>query len=366
MKKEEDKQIPATMYVTHIPENVKFSEHFSSLMLSSDFMATAMEVSALSLLTGIAWVYKIQVEHSKTLFEVAIAMWSLSLFKRIYNNYLEAVYCTYPKNRTQPVKEHALKAKKDLAGRDKEQLEILVAQDRLNFISRFCLDLFIYFMIPGFYLAEYSQPCTLVRKVLQLLLNHYFMSFSMYWFHRAQHKNPWFWKNIHSLHHWAKYPVSRTTYQDHWLDNFGMAVTGHIYAQILFPLDGHMFWFSRIVRVCESLEKHSGITGNFNLAYAAQQWLPFAAMPYHHDWHHEGYKGGNFSFAALGGIWDQLFGTRRTGRVPQPLNKTFAGSKNEDQVQFLDTSFFDGPYTCFIPIAAITVIVFLKVSMGHI
>ena len=368
MEKEENANIPSRVYVTYIPGNVKFSEHFSCLMLSSDRLATAMEVSALSFLTGIAWFYEIRVEHSMSLLEVAIAMCVLSLFKRVYNNYLEAIFCAYPENRTQSVKDHALKNEKDLAGRDKDQLAILVTQDRLNFISRFCLDLLVYFMIPGFYLEMYPQPCSFLGRILQLLLNHYFMSFSMYWFHRAQHKNPWFWKNIHSLHHWAKHPISRTTYQDHWLDNFGMATTGHIFAQILFPLDGYMFWFSRIIRVCESLEKHSGVTGIFTLAYSAQQWLPFAEMPYHHDLHHEGFKGGNYSFAALGGIWDEIFGTRIVGRVPEPLSKNSTAMKNGNlDLSFtLNTRFFDGPYTCFIPIIGITGIVFLKLSMGII
>ena len=72
----------------------------------------------------------------------------------------------------------------------------------------------------------------------------------MYWMHRALHVNPWLWRNIHSIHHWAKHPLSRsifcpcfpvnfnpfpphrTTYQDHWFDNFGNAIVGHFFAQV--------------------------------------------------------------------------------------------------------------------------------------
>ena len=32
----------------------------------------------------------------------------------------------------------------------------------------------------------------------------------MYWMHRALHVNPWLWRNIHSIHHWAKHPLSRS------------------------------------------------------------------------------------------------------------------------------------------------------------
>ena len=35
------------------------------------------------------------------------------------------------------------------------------------------------------------------------------------------HVVPWLWDKIHSYHHWAKHPLSRNTYDDHWLDNLG-------------------------------------------------------------------------------------------------------------------------------------------------
>ena len=79
------------------------------------------------------------------------------------------------------------------------------------------------------------------------------------------------WRNIHSVHHWAKHPLSRTTYQDHWLDNFANALVGHFAAGILVPLDRTTFWLSRLVRVCESLEKHSGVSCAFNLVHTAQR-----------------------------------------------------------------------------------------------
>ena len=37
------------------------------------------------------------------------------------------------------------------------------------------------------------------------------MSFGMYWAHRALHEVPYLWKNVHSIHHWAKHPLSRNT-----------------------------------------------------------------------------------------------------------------------------------------------------------
>lgn len=31
-----------------------------------------------------------------------------------------------------------------------------------------------------------------------------------------------------------------------------------------------------------------GVSCGFNLAHQMQRFLPFAQMPHHHDWHHEG------------------------------------------------------------------------------
>jgi len=150
---------------------------------------------------------------------------------------------------------------------------------------------------------------------------------------------PFLWRRIHVIHHWARHPLSRNTYQDHWLDNFGdapgeacrppdsprvdprlpgavgNAVVGEVAAQILLPIDGPFFVVSRLFRIMESLEKHAGVCGATNLAHSAQRWLPYAQMPHHHDWHHEGHKSCNFTFAALGGVWDCWFGTRKTGRA---------------------------------------------------
>ena len=130
-----------------------------------------------------------------------------------------------------------------------------------------------------------------------------------------------------------------------------------------------MFWFSRVLRICESLEKHSGVILNtgrgldkrsiqfklFIFRWAALSTLSTLCsdgfplprylhrcfqgiyrgrttsdhqlhhhhghhhlhhghhlhhlqMPHHHDWHHEGHKGCNYTFTSLGGLWDCKIG----------------------------------------------------------
>lgn len=293
--------------------------HFSSLLLSADVINTAIEVGFLLTLTAASVAYPgvLDTPGSMRLSQLVAFLTACSVMRRVYNAYLEAVYFACPSRRIQPASEHALKAKKDLNGRDEAQLESLVYHDRMTLLTQLSLVMTLYFCVPGFYPADASPrgDAPLHVRLLRLVAHHYLLSFGMYWAHRSLHVVPWFWKHIHSIHHWAKHPLSRNTYQDHWADNFGNAIVGEVAAQILIPLDPACFWFSRLFRIMESLEKHAGVSGITNLAHSSQRWLPYAQMPHHHDWHHEGHKSCNFTFAALGGLWDCLFGTRKAGRA---------------------------------------------------
>jgi len=306
-------------YVYQSPAGTrKMSEHFSNLFLSGDATTTVMELLLLCLLTLASVALpseKVNVPGSMPLWEVACFFWATTIVTRLYNSYLEACYFAFPQHRTQPPNEHALKLKKDLCGRDARQLESLIWHDRGTLISQFVFGVLIYYLVPGYYPPMQAVVDGGLTRVLKLAGNHYIMAFGMYWGHRAYHVNPFLWKNLHSIHHWARHPLSRNTYQDHWLENLINHIGGHFSAQILLPLDHGTFWFSHIFRIFESLEKHSGISCYLNLAHQTQRWLPFAQMPHHHDWHHEGHKGSNFTFSSIGGLWDCVFGTRKAGRA---------------------------------------------------
>ena len=92
---EKEKAMQHRPYLTHVPENLKLSEHFSSLMLGFDRTAVALEIVSIALLTGIAWHFQIRVEGSMSLVQVLLAKFGLSLFRRVYNNYLEAAFCAF-------------------------------------------------------------------------------------------------------------------------------------------------------------------------------------------------------------------------------------------------------------------------------
>jgi sterol desaturase/sphingolipid hydroxylase (fatty acid hydroxylase superfamily) len=304
-------------------EKLTIKDHFSSLLFGGSVVNTILE-HFLLLIPFLPMVIcgtdspLLNQKGSMPLIELSFFFVVCSLVRRFYNTYLEAVYFSFPKLRTQPIKEHRLKEKKDLMGRDQEQLELLNSHDQWTMVSQFILNFALYYALPGFYPCQATdtetEPQSLQERFGRLILNHYIMSFGMYWAHRSLHVIPYLWDNIHSIHHWAKHPLSRNTYEDHWFDNFFNSIIGNVFAQILMPLDYPTFIFSRIFRILESLEKHSGVSCGFNIAYSMQQWMPYASMPHHHDWHHEGFKGSNYTFSSLGGLWDCVFGTRKGGR----------------------------------------------------
>ena len=357
--------------------DLNFCDHFSSLLFSGDLSMTLLEIALLSCVTmaGCAmpteWV---NVTGSMPLTELSAYLWSMSLIRRFYNSYCEAIFFTFPECRTQGTREHTLaSSKKDLCGRDKEKLERIALHDMLTMLSQLALEICIYYLLPGYFPAVKETYDPWYQRIGRLVLNHYVLSFGMYWLHRGLHVIPWLWDHIHSFHHWARHPLSRNTYQDHWLDNLGNAIVGHVCAQILVPLDHDMFWLSRVFRVLESLEKHSGVSCRYNLAHTMQRWLPYAQMPHHHDWHHEGHKACNFTFSSIGGLWDCVFGTRKEGRAMQPqCSNSFTSEdkwrhnnnskQNEPQKQHSKKSVMDRPGLVLLPVAGVIAAAAVKVS----
>lgn len=270
---------------------------------------------------------------------------SISIFTKLYTFYLEFCYFHFPKYRTQKNNKNIVK-EKDINGRTKQENLLIQKHNLYTFFSQLLFNISIYYLIPGYYpfydkpyksiiLQYYSNKNLLfIEKFIKLLLNHYIMSYGMYWLHRAFHQNKFLWNKIHKLHHFASTPLSRNTYEDHWLDNLGASIVGHFFAQIICPLDYHFFIFSHYFRIMESLEKHSGINCFLNIAHFLQSWLPYVQMPYHHDLHHQRFKRCNYTFSSIGGIWDVIFETRKTKKTILQQQK----------------SFFDDEYLVFLPL----------------
>mmetsp|Transcript_5503 Transcript_5503/g.7769 ORF Transcript_5503/g.7769 Transcript_5503/m.7769 type:complete len:375 (-) Transcript_5503:524-1648(-) len=356
---------PSPYSFSYPQEQLRAKDHFSSLLFSGEWSLTFLELASLVGVTAAACLLapeKVNVPGSMTSKEVSAMMWTQSVVTRVYNSYLEAVFFSCPQYRTQPSREHALVAKKNLCGQRLEELETLVWHDRITLISQFMLNLGLYYAVPGYYPAA-GPVAPLHERALRVLANHYVLSFGMYWMHRALHVVPWLWDNIHSYHHWARHPLSRNTYQDHWMDNFANAFVGHFFAQVLVPLDRGCFWFSHIFRIFESLEKHSGVSCYFNIAHSLQRWLPYAQMPHHHDWHHEGHKGCNYTFSALGGLWDCIFGTRKSGRAAElPAEHTTRYDKAHGMKAGRSKTILDHPLVVVTPVVGVASLVVLKLG----
>jgi len=372
-REKQDTMSPTTTYVFTHPakeDERRMMSHFSSLLLSGDWLSTSMELLLLGGLAAAAYCLpseQVNVKKSMPLRHLALFFVAASLFRRVYNSYLEACYFAFPQHRTQPVREHQLKIIKDLCGRDLKQLQILVVHDRLTLVTSFALDVATYYAIPGFYPIPVTSAVTgvsIFERVVRLALNHYIMSFGMYWMHRACHMVPFMWNHIHAIHHFSHHPLSRTTYQDHWFDNFANQIIGHGFAQILLPLDHTTFFISRFFRIMESLEKHSGISCYLNLAHQTQRWLPFAQMPHHHDWHHEGHKSCNFTFSALGGVWDNVFGTRKAGRARMiDQTQTVWPDQADDKDKPRPQGFMDVPIVSVMPVLSVGIAAAVKLYM---
>lgn len=354
-------------YAWSFPEkDLCIRDHFSSLLLSGDVCSTLMELLTLGSVTAAAALLppqQVNVEGSMSLKQFAAFLWTKAAVARLYNTYCEAVFFACPQYRIQPSREHALVNKKDLMGRTQKDFETICFHDKLTLLSQFALNVGLYYALPGYYpAADVVQPWP--ERILRLLGNHYLMSFSMYWMHRGYHVVPFLWKYIHSYHHWAKHPLSRNTYQDHWLDNFGNAIVGHLCASILIPLDNKTFWFSQLFRVFESLEKHSGVSCSYNLAHTMQRWLPFAQMPHHHDWHHEGHKSCNYTFTSIGGLWDCLFGTRKAGRAKDLMPAHTTREDKKTEVKIGRKSILDHPIVVMTPVVSVAVLAAYKLKSG--
>ena len=249
--------------------------------------------------------------------DIAILYLQSYIVRSCYNPYLEWAYATYPERRIQ--KDSKPSQYRDVTQRTEDELALIEWHDRLTGISTFCLLVGCYVFFGAVLYPTVTLPANhahhpRVYWLLRVVAHHYCLSFGMYWAHRYLHVNKFLWRHVHSLHHFAKTPLARTTYMDHWFDNFFNAFISEVCAPIIVPLPFSVLVASRLFRVCESLEKHSGLAGGLNIVHTAQRLLPFAQMPHHHDWHHEGHCGANYTFASLGGLWDVLFNSRHQGR----------------------------------------------------
>jgi cytochrome b involved in lipid metabolism len=294
-------------------------KHFSGLLFGGDSLNTTVEFAIRALIITLGFLnpggYFTPAPGAQSLVEVGLWMVGLSAFTRLHTALLEHAYGLYPQYRTQPPAEHALREKADLTGRELKYLGEQNRHDRWSLIGEGAVTIALFLLNPGYFPGRDGVRHSVLERLVRLIAHHYALSFTMYWAHRAGHVVPFKWAHVHGVHHQATHPLSRVTYQAHWFDNTMNMLYGHVFAQLLVPLDYPTYYFSLLLRVMESLEKHSGLSCYLNVAHNLQRWLPYSQMPHHHDLHHEGSKRCNFTFGAAGGLWDWAFGSRKAGRA---------------------------------------------------
>jgi len=82
-------------------------------------------------------------------------------------------------------------------------------------------------------------------------------------------------------------------------------------------------------------------------------------MPHHHDWHHEGNKGSNYTFSSIGGVWDCIFLTRHEGRSKNFENQASSVDRSMTKSKEYKTwirpkkGFFDTPFGSLLPVGMV-------------
>ena len=198
--------------------------------------------------------------------------WDLYLLSYIvrsnYNAYLEWAF-KYPERRIQ--KDSHPSQYRDETQRTEDELALIEWHDRLDRVVPFCL-------LVGCYV--YGGRCSTLRCSITRTTRTSTCSYA--------HRAPlllFVWHVLGAPLTREQIPLAprplvapfcedalaRTTYMDHWADNFFNAFICEVCAPIIVPLPFPVLVASRLFRICESLEKHSGLAGGFNIVHTAQR-----------------------------------------------------------------------------------------------
>lgn len=127
--------------------------------------------------------------------------------------------------------------------------------------------------------------------------------FFYYWFHRLQHRSPWFWAQ-HALHHSEENLNATTTVRHHWLEMPLTAIFVYFPLALLFKPPATTY---PIVAVVVSW---LGLTNHLNLRFGLGRFSWIVSTPQNHRIHHSRRpEHQDKNFAAYFPVWDLLFGT---------------------------------------------------------
>jgi len=157
---------------------------------------------------------------------------------------------------------------------------------------------FVFVPLPVKLTLPVSAP-TWVEFSRDMLLYFLIGDVASYVWHRIEHENKWYAKNVHYVHHFDKPPLSIwTAMVVHPVEGFSVFVFFHIYG-ILFPIHPLTFFIAAFSLTAVTMITHCG--------YRIPVYDRIFANSPCHDYHHANRKPTNVSVVLT--LCDRLFGT---------------------------------------------------------
>lgn len=137
------------------------------------------------------------------------------------------------------------------------------------------------------------------------LLGYFVITFVYYWWHRARHEVPLFWRYLHQVHHSATRIEVATSFYKHPLEILLNGILSSTILYVILGLDAAAAGVTVALTGLGELIYHWNVKTPYWLGYLFQR-------PENHRVHHErGRHTGNFSDLPL---WDIAFGTFENAR----------------------------------------------------
>jgi len=124
--------------------------------------------------------------------------------------------------------------------------------------------------------------------------------FYFYFIHRLLHV-PWFYKNVHKIHHEHAAPFGMVAEYAHPVETMFLGF-GTMLGPLLLARHQMTLWVWLIVRVFQTVECHSG----YNFPWSLNRWVPLWGGAEFHEHHHRTFLG---NYASTFVYMDHLFGT---------------------------------------------------------
>jgi sterol desaturase/sphingolipid hydroxylase (fatty acid hydroxylase superfamily) len=160
------------------------------------------------------------------------------------------------------------------------------------------LAVFVFVPLPFSFDVPTEAPTT-AEFLRDLVLYFLIGDFLSYWWHRAEHRQSWYAKRVHRMHHTDRPPLSIwTAMVVHPVEGLSVFVFFHFYG-IAFPIHLFTFAIAAFAMTAVTMVTHSG----YRLPVYDSIFAPAAG----HDVHHTNREPTNVSVVLT--LCDRLFGT---------------------------------------------------------